>query len=38
MEKKFTLTDEIMQFEGKTLHRIKALKSFGNVEKYDIGG
>lgn len=38
MEKKFAFTDETMQFEGKTLHRIKALKSFGNVKKYDIGG
>lgn len=38
MEKKFTLTDETMQFEGKTLYRIKALKSFGNVKKYDLGG
>ena len=38
MEKKFTLTDKTMQFNGKTLYRIKALKSFGNVKKYDIGG
>ena len=38
MEKKFTLTDKTMQFNGKTLYRIKALKSFRNVKKYDIGG
>lgn len=38
MEKKFTLTDETMQFNGKTLYRIKSLKSFGDVKKDELGG
>ena len=36
--KKFTLTDETMCFNGKTLHRIKALKSFSSVKEGDLGG
>lgn len=38
MEKKFTLTDETMQFNGKTLYRIKALKDFNDVKVGDLGG
>ena len=39
MERKYELTDETMIWHGeKTLHRIKALKDFGNVKKGDIGG
>ena len=38
MEKKFTLTDETIQFKGKTLHRIKAIKSFGHVKEGELGG
>ena len=38
MEKKFELTDIIMRYKGRTLHRIKSLKDFGNVKKGDLGG
>lgn len=37
-EKKFELTDETREWHGHTLHRIKALKKFGNVKKGDLGG
>lgn len=37
-EKKYGLTDETIEVEGHTLHRIKALKSFGDVKKGDLGG
>lgn len=36
--KKYELTDETMVFHGITLHRIKALKDFGNVKSGEIGG
>ena len=36
--KKYELTNETKLFYGATLHRIKALKDFGNVEKGDLGG
>lgn len=36
--KKYELTDETITFSGLTLHRIKALKDFGNVIKDDLGG
>src|SRR5574344_575812 len=35
---KFELTEETIQCNGHTLHRIKALKDFGSVHKGDIGG
>ena len=38
MEKKYKLTDEILEIGGHVLHRIKALRDFGNVKKGDIGG
>ena len=38
MEKKFELTEETREWHGHTLHRIKALKKFGNVKKGDLGG
>ena len=38
MEKKYKLTDETITFGFKTLHRIEALRSFGNVRKGDKGG
>ena len=42
MEKKYEITKETMKVIGnngkKTLHRIKALKDFGNVKKGDFGG
>ena len=36
--KKYRLTDETIQVDGHTLHRIEALKSFSNVYKGDKGG
>lgn len=36
--KKFTLSDETIDFNGHTLHRIKAKKSFGDVKYGDKGG
>jgi len=36
--KKYELTDETKELQGKTLHRIKALKDFGNVRAGDLGG
>ena len=38
MEKKYILTDETIQFNGKTLHRIQAIKSFGDIKEDDLGG
>lgn len=38
MEKKYELTDETIQIAEKTLHRIKALRDFGNVKAGDLGG
>lgn len=35
---KYILTDETIQHDGHTLHRIKALKSFDNVKAGDLGG
>jgi NDP-sugar pyrophosphorylase family protein len=35
---KYELTDDIIQHIGKPLHRIKALKSFADVKKGDLGG
>ena len=36
--KKYELTDETKVFKGVELHRIKALESFGNVKKGELGG
>ena len=36
--KKFKLTDDTIVIDGITLHRIKALRSFGNVTKGNLGG
>ena len=36
--KKYELTDDTVQIFGKTLHRIKALRDFGDVKAGDLGG
>ena len=36
--KKFILTDETIEMFGVTLHRIKAVRSFGDVKEGDLGG
>ena len=36
--KKYKLTDEKIEWYGRTLHRIIALMSFGNVKEGDLGG
>lgn len=38
MEKKYNLTEHSKIFNGKLLHRIQALKDFGDVKAGDIGG
>ncbi len=38
MEKKYRLTDETMTLGGITLHRIEALRDFGNVRAGEKGG
>ena len=38
MSKKYELTDETMEWEGHTLHRIKALRYFNDVKAGDLGG
>ena len=38
MEKKYKLTEETTNVYGRILHRIEALKDFGNVKKGDKGG
>ena len=38
MEKKYKLTDETINVNGKTLYRIKSLNDFGNMKKGDKGG
>ena len=38
MEKKYKLTNETINVAGYTLHRIKALRDFGNVKAGDLGG
>lgn len=37
-QKKYKLTEETMCFDGVTLHRIKALKDFGDVVAEELGG
>ncbi|WP_375674422.1 hypothetical protein [Bartonella sp. CL100XZDX] len=38
IKKKYELTDATIEVNGRTLHRIRALRDFGNVEKGDLGG
>lgn len=35
---KYKLTDETIEFRGKTLHRIQCVKSFSNIKAGDLGG
>ena len=35
---KYELTDDTITIDGIILHQIKALRSFGNVTKGDLGG
>ena len=35
---KYELTDETMKIDGHILHRIRALRDFGDVEEGDLGG
>lgn len=37
-DKKYELTDESIDVNGRTLYRIKAVKDFGDVKKGDLGG
>lgn len=37
-ERKYILTDETMQHNGRTLYRIKAAKDFGHIKKDELGG
>jgi carbonic anhydrase/acetyltransferase-like protein (isoleucine patch superfamily) len=36
--KKYRLTDETIKFNGRTLHRIQALRTFNGVDEGDLGG
>ena len=36
MSKKYKLTREVMDYEGVVLHRIRAIKNFGDVKKKEI--
>lgn len=38
MEKKYKLTEETLEINGIILHRIIALRDFGEVKKGDLGG
>ena len=38
MTKKYEFTDNTKEVDGHTLHQIKALKAFGDVEKGELGG
>lgn len=38
MEKKYILTEKTKEYNGHTLHRIQAIKDFGDVKKGDLGG
>ena len=38
MEKKYILTDDVIDFSGHTLHRIKAVRDFDCVKAGDLGG
>lgn len=36
--KKYEMTKENIEFVGRTLYRIKALRDFGDVKKGELGG
>jgi hypothetical protein len=36
--KKYELTDDIINYNGFTLHRIKALRNFNDIKKGELGG
>lgn len=38
MEKKYKLTEETLEIDGHVLHRIIALRSFGEVKEGELGG
>ena len=38
MNKKYELTDETQEWNGRTLHQIRALADFGDVKAGDLGG
>lgn len=38
MDKKYKLTDEMKEYNGKFLYRIEALRNFSNVKAGDLGG
>lgn len=38
MEKKYILTDDVIDFNGHTLHRIKAVRDFDCVKAGNLGG
>lgn len=38
MKKKYELTEITIEFSGRTLHRIKALRDFADVKAGDLGG
>ena len=38
MEKKYILTDDVIDFNSHTLHRIKAVRDFDCVKAGDLGG
>ena len=38
MEKKYILTDDVIDFNGHTLHHIKAVRDFDCVKAGDLGG
>lgn len=38
MKKKYELTDQIIDVDGRTLHRIKALRDFSDVQAGELGG
>jgi len=37
-ERKYELTEETITYAGRTLHRIRALRDFGDVQRGDLGG
>lgn len=38
MKKKYELTEETLEIDGHVLHRIIALRSFGEVKEGELGG
>ena len=36
--KKYELTEETLEWKGHILHRIKALRDFGNIKAGQLGG